>query len=171
MPDPVQPRPQTILCATDLSSRCDRALDRAAVLAREWQAQLVVVHALETASDFLQSRRLHDLPSWRRPEGRAEVVARLLRSDMVDAGADPLVVVEPGQPRFAQRRLRSSRMLSSSVIPRPKISAMLGLVRSSAVGPRPPLVITAPVRSSASRTAAAISSGPSPTVARRTTGS
>lgn len=38
--------PRRILLATDLSNRCDRALDRAAQLALQWQAELVVVHAL-----------------------------------------------------------------------------------------------------------------------------
>ena len=97
MPEHVS-RPQTVLCATDLSSRCDRAVDRAALLAREWHARMVVVHALETTSEFLQSRRLHDLPTWQRPQDRAEAVAQQLRSDMVDAGADPTVVVETGEP-------------------------------------------------------------------------
>ena len=60
MPEPTPPK--TILCATDLSSRCDRALDRAALLARHWQARLVVVHALQTATEFIEARRLHDLP-------------------------------------------------------------------------------------------------------------
>ena len=32
MPDFAPPYPKTILCATDLSSRCDRALDRAAMV-------------------------------------------------------------------------------------------------------------------------------------------
>ena len=41
---------------------------------------------------------------------------------------------------------------------RPNSAAIDGLVRSSLVGPSPPVVITAPVRSSASRTAAAIAS-------------
>lgn len=40
--------PRRILLATDLSSRSDRAFDRAVLLAREWDAQLHVVHALET---------------------------------------------------------------------------------------------------------------------------
>jgi nucleotide-binding universal stress UspA family protein len=40
-------RPDRILLATDLSSRGDRAFDRAVQLAREWQAELHVVHAIE----------------------------------------------------------------------------------------------------------------------------
>jgi nucleotide-binding universal stress UspA family protein len=96
MPEPTPPK--TILCATDLSSRCDRALDRAALLARHWQAQLVVVHALQTATEFIEARRLHDLPSWRRPEDRAHVVARQLRADMIDPDSRAAVVVEEGEP-------------------------------------------------------------------------
>lgn len=90
--------PATILCATDLSGRCDRALDRAALLARDWHAKLVLVHALETMPEFQQARRLHDLPSWRRPEDRAAAVARELHADMVDVGSDPEVVVAAGEP-------------------------------------------------------------------------
>ena len=90
--------PGTILSATDLSSRCDRALDRAALLARHWQARLVVVHALQTTAEFIKARRRHDLPSWRRPEDRARVVARQLRADLVDPDSRAAVVVEEGEP-------------------------------------------------------------------------
>ncbi|MEE1611364.1 universal stress protein [Microvirga sp. CF3016] len=58
--------PKTILLATDLSARCDRATDRAVALAEEWQAMLVVLHVLEN----LDTGGLHDfgpVPSWRRP--------------------------------------------------------------------------------------------------------
>ncbi|TBU94469.1 universal stress protein [Phytopseudomonas dryadis] len=40
--------PASVLLATDLSVRCDRALDRAAQLAGEWQAMLVGLNVLET---------------------------------------------------------------------------------------------------------------------------
>ena len=75
--------------------------------------------------------------------------------------------VPPGN-RARQRSSSAAAISSSSTIFRPKIFAMDGLVRSSLVGPRPPVVITAPVRSSASRTADAILSASSPTVVRRT---
>ncbi|KAB2970204.1 universal stress protein [Zoogloea sp.] len=43
--------PRRLLLATDLSARCDRALDRAAQLAGEWQAELVALNVLDpTAS-------------------------------------------------------------------------------------------------------------------------
>ena len=65
-----------------------------------------------------------------------------------------------GIGRWNSRVKRSSiqaRCSSSSTISRPNSAAIDGLVRSSLVGPRPPVVMTAPVRSSASRTAVAIS--------------
>jgi hypothetical protein len=52
--------PKKILLATDLSCRCDRAMDRAVALATEWQAQLVVLHVLQEPAPVT------DLPSWRR---------------------------------------------------------------------------------------------------------
>lgn len=49
MTEPIwmQGPPKSILLATDLSARCDRALDRAVNLASTWGAKLHVVHALE----------------------------------------------------------------------------------------------------------------------------
>ena len=41
--------PRAILLATDLDGRCDRALDRAVALAREWRARLVVLTVVEPA--------------------------------------------------------------------------------------------------------------------------
>lgn len=38
--------PARLLLATDLSARCDRALDRAAQLAGEWHAELVALNVL-----------------------------------------------------------------------------------------------------------------------------
>lgn len=42
--------PRHLLLATDLSARCDRALDRAAQLAHEWQADLMALHVLDPAA-------------------------------------------------------------------------------------------------------------------------
>ena len=43
---PLQSHPASLLLATDLSARCDRALARAVALARQWQARLVVLCVL-----------------------------------------------------------------------------------------------------------------------------
>jgi nucleotide-binding universal stress UspA family protein len=42
--------PRRLLLATDLSARCDRALDRAAQLAKEWQAELLALNVLDPTS-------------------------------------------------------------------------------------------------------------------------
>lgn len=42
--------PRRVLLATDLSARCDRALDRAAQLAGEWQAELVALNVFDPAA-------------------------------------------------------------------------------------------------------------------------
>jgi nucleotide-binding universal stress UspA family protein len=42
--------PKRLLLATDLSARCDRALDRAAQLAEVWQAEIVAVNVLDLGS-------------------------------------------------------------------------------------------------------------------------
>lgn len=39
--------PQTILLPTDFTGRCDRSRDRAVLLARAWDARLVLLHVLE----------------------------------------------------------------------------------------------------------------------------
>lgn len=77
--------PRTILLATDLSSRCDRAMDRAAHLANLWGARLVVLNVIENEEEFFERHRTADLPSWRRPPEKEAVVSAQLRRDL---GAD-----------------------------------------------------------------------------------
>lgn len=50
---PSSDTPGRLLLATDLSARCDRALDRAAQLSREWKAELIALNVLDhsTAPD------------------------------------------------------------------------------------------------------------------------
>lgn len=43
--------PKTILLPTDFSGRCDRPRARAIQLAREWQAQLIILHVLPDLND------------------------------------------------------------------------------------------------------------------------
>lgn len=82
----IAPPPGRILLATDLTSQGDRALDRAVQLAREWHAELHIVHAVNAAPpavpagvnpvDYLQ----------RYPPARDEVL-RVMRRDL---GTDEL---------------------------------------------------------------------------------
>jgi len=82
---PVPARPGRILMATDLSARCDRALDRAVQLSAQWQVPLQVVHAApreaigaRSAADTLASIR------------------RRIERDLDDEAID--VRVEEGEP-------------------------------------------------------------------------
>lgn len=76
--------PTGILLATDLSCRCDRALDRSALLAGTWAARLVVVHALR------RPQRVTDAPSWRRGIDPKQIAERRVRTDL--RGADGIAV-------------------------------------------------------------------------------
>ena len=85
--------PKKILLATDLSCRCDRALDRATILAQEWGAQLVVVHALQSPSGG------EDLPSWRSRADPRLVAWRRVQQDLREAHkVDVQIVVEREDP-------------------------------------------------------------------------
>jgi nucleotide-binding universal stress UspA family protein len=87
--------PKTILLATDLSSRCDRALDRAAMLTRAWAARLVVLHVMEP--DYERRRRLDETPSWRRPADREAVMKARVGRDLLEHGRQVEVRVAEGE--------------------------------------------------------------------------
>lgn len=72
--------PQRILLASDLSSRGDRALDRAAQLAQQWGAELLILHAVE--GEGLASPEHQGLPSWRRPPNTHALVEQQIREDV-----------------------------------------------------------------------------------------
>ncbi len=90
---PVFP-PRRILLATDLSGRGDRALDRATQLAAHWDAELVVVHALE--DEGLDLPEYQGIPSWRRPPDAASLVERQIRDDVRGPCPRLSVIVEEG---------------------------------------------------------------------------
>lgn len=83
-------KPRAILLATDLSSRCDRALDRAMFLARQWGARLVVLTVVEPDA----SRRADASSAHRRMSAYNQI-----RRDIVSSDADlPVeVVVREGE--------------------------------------------------------------------------
>ncbi|HMV13624.1 MAG TPA: universal stress protein [Nitrosomonas sp.] len=88
-----------LLFATDLSSRCDRALDRAVQLAQSWEAKLLVVHAVDPAYAVRYAKIIQDdLPSWRRPEDYRTVAARRLSMDLAIDKIDAEVYVAEGIP-------------------------------------------------------------------------
>jgi nucleotide-binding universal stress UspA family protein len=90
--------PKRILLATDLSARSDRALDRAASLAKLWGAELIVVHAMPASIDDLGDERA--LRSWRRSADARKLAAWRVEADIGDAlpASSSRVVVGQGDP-------------------------------------------------------------------------
>ena len=100
--------PKKILLATDLSCRCDRALDRTVALAKEWNAQVAVVHALEAPLP------VSDAPSWRRPMHPRELAERHIRADLRGATLDLELVVDRGNA--AELILETAERLACDLI-------------------------------------------------------
>ena len=99
-PSPAPPR--RILLATDLRSHSDRALDRAVQLARQWQAELHVVHALAPGNE----ESWPTAPSWRQPPTTAAMAERQLRRDL--AGDVPGLVLHLADGDPAQTILEAA---------------------------------------------------------------
>jgi len=74
--------PNRLLMATDLSARCDRALDRTAQLARQWQAEILALNVLESS----QSPDLALAWAYGKAPDNAAIARRQLQQDL--AGAD-----------------------------------------------------------------------------------
>jgi nucleotide-binding universal stress UspA family protein len=86
--------PRSILLATDLSARSDRALDRAVQLAKQWQARLTVLHVLENARSSLDSP--DPSPSWRRPPDPLAAIRKEIDADIGEIAETTTVVIEEG---------------------------------------------------------------------------
>jgi nucleotide-binding universal stress UspA family protein len=104
---PTQPR--SLLLATDLSARCDRALDRAAALATKWNAELVGVHALEQTDDVYESLIERRLPSWHRMVDPGRIAVDQLRHDLAGTAPDISAVVERADPTELVLRVAAER--------------------------------------------------------------
>lgn len=92
------PTPGTILLATDLSARCDRALDRAVQLARQWQARLVAVTVVDPGTLSETRVRAAPPPSWGGDDnGPVARTLRQLRRDAAATDVDIVVRVEEGR--------------------------------------------------------------------------
>ena len=74
--------PSSILLATDLSCRCDRALDRAVLAARRWKARLVVLTVIDPTTASAARQRRNDVPSWWERPNLQAVTERCLRASL-----------------------------------------------------------------------------------------
>lgn len=81
-----------ILLITDLSARCDRALDRACILAKTHQAKLIVLHVME--AHWLV--RLAQADWQAQQQQHLEQARARLRDDLTDHSMDVEVLVETG---------------------------------------------------------------------------
>lgn len=90
--------PRHILLATDLSSRSDRALDRAARLAREWDARLVALTVVEPEPAEAPTSVLSRASGLSSGAVRRAMAEQRLRADLAGEHADLALVprVEPG---------------------------------------------------------------------------
>ena len=90
--------PRKLLLATDLSARSDRATDRASLLAKQYGAELVVLHVLETGAQARSVRRERFSASFH-PNAESRALARRqLMGDLREAGERVAVLIEEGDP-------------------------------------------------------------------------
>jgi nucleotide-binding universal stress UspA family protein len=103
--------PRKLLLATDLSARCDRALERAVSLATQWQAQLTVLHVFEDAPES-STHTEQAIPSWRRPPDALTLAKQRihqgLRADIGDAVDQATILIEEGEPAEVIERVAGS---------------------------------------------------------------
>jgi nucleotide-binding universal stress UspA family protein len=109
----MQGPPKTILLATDLSPRCDRAFDRAVFLAAEWQARLIAVHVMETEATAALAGT-DPVPSWRRPPDPQRLAESRIRAEMREVAPELTVVIETGDP--AEAILRAAEAYNCGLI-------------------------------------------------------
>lgn len=82
-----------ILLATDLSSRCDRALDRAVILAKSRRVPLIALHVLEPTPHMASPAA----PSWRRlSDGHRELARYRMGLDLNDPELAADIRIESG---------------------------------------------------------------------------
>jgi len=113
-PESARTGQRRLLLATDLSARCDRALDRAAILASECSAQLTVVHAFEP-DVYAMTRDPRPEPSWRRqPNLKRTIAVKQLHQDLGRLDVPFDLVLEEGSP--ADVILRTAGKLAGDLI-------------------------------------------------------
>lgn len=95
MLEPAPAIPGKLPLATDMSVRCDRALDRALRLAGEFGAELVAAHVVDPA-DTPQYQLTGTRRSWRKLPDPTERMRRRLERDVANASVNVRTIVEEG---------------------------------------------------------------------------
>jgi len=120
----MQGPPEAILLATDLSARCDRALDRAVSLAGEWQARLTALHVMEEPAPGALVGGT-PVPSWRRARDPQRVAEARIRSELREVAPDLTVVIDRGDA--ADAILRTAEACHCGLV-------VAGVARDEALG-------------------------------------
>lgn len=116
--DPAAAEPATVLVATDLSARSDRAVERAVLLARQMQAGLTILHVLEGQVPAAVLDR-------RRDEARAQIDALVASLPVANL---PAVAVETALGRAPSAILDAAERIRASVV-------VLGVHRNEGLEP------------------------------------
>lgn len=85
--------PKVILVGTDLSCRCDRALERAIGLANEWGARLIAATIVEPEPEHMLEPK-----GRKRPLTPVERARRTLEAHLATSGASAEILVATGDP-------------------------------------------------------------------------
>lgn len=94
-------KPSSILLATDLSARSDRALARAAQLAAHWRAELVLLVAMAVEGEFSQPNRRADAdagPDAAPPQTPLDHLHSMAERQLQELGMHARVQVVSGKP-------------------------------------------------------------------------
>lgn len=101
--------PRSLLLATDLSARSDRALARAIQLARQWDARLLVVSVDPHGDGNPIKDEVFGLPEWARPASPVAHAERMLARQLDDSGVDYRIELASGSPGKAIVRIAEDR--------------------------------------------------------------
>lgn len=88
--------PKKILFATDLSAECDRAQERAVMLSKIHDTELVVLHVIETSARFHVARRQLFSHSFNPDQAQFEQVSRLLMENLSSAAGRFSIRIKKG---------------------------------------------------------------------------
>jgi nucleotide-binding universal stress UspA family protein len=95
-------RLRKVLLATDLSARCDRALDRAVSIAVNNNAQLVILHVIEEFQETNLTYGADLPPSWRAPPDAVQIaktrIREAIKADVGDTLEQATVMIREGEP-------------------------------------------------------------------------
>ncbi|MBB1473237.1 universal stress protein [Luteimonas sp. MC1782] len=114
-----------ILAASDLGPRCDRAIDRAMLLARDFRGAATAATVLDPAQTLLTEVQRRDAPPWYRPPSPRDQARAWLQRQFDDPAVAWDIHVDEGQPGERLSHLLDARG-DTLVVTGPVRDGMLG---------------------------------------------